>query len=85
MIWEMSARGLYGHNINVIRSYPASVTEEVEIKVTRMLLTVAVMALVLFGMAFMRVPYPVLLAIFMLAAPTSCFLIWRRRDPVPED
>lgn len=70
----------YVTNIGIIRSYPASVMEEVQIKVVRILFVLGCMLFGLMIMAFMfRIPYPFLVMIFFAAAPLTALFIWRHR------
>jgi len=75
----------YRENLAVIRAYPASVAEEVELKVIRILSILGVLLLGLFVLAFMHVPFPLLVAVFALAIPVVSVRIWRRRSPTEED
>ncbi len=73
-------KGRYRKNMAVIRSYPASVMEEVELKTVRIIITLALMVVAMLVLAFMRVPFHFLVAAFVVAAPTVSLLIWRRRS-----
>lgn len=75
---------LYTRNMALIRTFPASVTEEVQLKVTRILLTLGCMFLGMLVLAFLRVPFPLLVLGFMVAAPITAVAIWRRRREAPE-
>ena len=75
----------YRRNMAVIRSYPASLMEEVELKTVRIIITLAVMVLGMLVLAFMRVPFPILVGAFLVAAPTVSLLIWRHRARPTED
>ena len=76
---------LYQRNMAVIRRYPASVMEDMEIKVIRIILTLAAMLLCLFVLAFLRIPLPVLIIGFIIVAPIVSLMIWRRKDKPRED
>ncbi len=72
----------YADNMATIRSFPASVTEEVQLKVTRILLTLGCMFLGMLVLAFLRVPFPLLVLGFIVAAPITAISIWRRKEKV---
>lgn len=76
---------LYQRNMAVIRGYPASIAEETELKVTRIILTLALMLVMIFGLALMRAPLPFLLIGFAVVAPLVALKIWWRREPPPEE
>lgn len=77
-------RDRYRANMAVIRLYPASVMEEVQIKLVKILVTLGLMLLGTLLLAFWAVPFPLLLVAYVIAAPVVAFLIWRHRD-APED
>ena len=77
-------KGHYKTNMDVIRGFPASVMEEVQTRVTLVLFALGALVLGLFVMAFMRVPFPVLILMFLVAAPVISILIWSHRTR-PED
>jgi hypothetical protein len=74
----------YRANMTMIRAYPASVMEEVQIRVVRILFALGLLFLALLVMAFLHVPFPLLILLFLVAAPLVSFLIWRHRSR-PED
>lgn len=76
---------LYQKNMTIIRQYPASIAEDMEIKLVRIILTLAVMLLGVFILALMRVPFPVLIIGFLITAPIVALKIWRHKDKPPED
>jgi len=76
---------LYGKNMAVIRAYPASVMEEVQVKVVKILLTLGLMVLAMLGLAFCGVPFPILVLLLFVAGPVTAFVIWRHRDRPGED
>ena len=79
------SKEFYRANVSVIRSYPASVMEEVELKLVRILLALAAMVLVVFVLAFLHVPPLFLLLGFAVAAPVTSVMIWRHRDAPEQD
>jgi len=75
----------YQRNMAVIRRYPASVTEDMEIKATRITLSLAVLLLIFFILAFLRIPLPVLIIGFVIISPLVALKIWRHKDQPPEE
>ena len=69
----------YDENMQLIRSYPVAVMEEVEERVVRILTALGLMLLAVFGLAFMHVPMPFLLLGYVIGAPLVSLVIWRRR------
>ena len=60
--------------------------EEVELKMVRIIIALALMLLGLFVMGFFfYVPFPILVVIFLLAGPVTGLLIWRHKDSPEED
>jgi len=78
-------RSLYSKNMAVIRSYPASVMEEVQVKIVRILISLGLMFLGLLILAFCGIPFPLLVLFAIVAAPVTAFLIWRHRDRPEEE
>jgi hypothetical protein len=78
-------RALYRRNMRIIRSYPASVMEEVQIKITRILLVLGLILLVMLGMAFWGIPFPMLVLLFLIVAPIVAIVIWRHKTEPLED
>ncbi|MBW1803475.1 MAG: hypothetical protein JRJ85_22435 [Deltaproteobacteria bacterium] len=78
-------KALYQRNMAVIRRYPASLMEDMEIKVIRIILTLAAMLFCVFLMAFLRVPLPALIIGFIIVAPIASLMIWRRKDKPKEE
>jgi len=74
----------YRNNMAVIRRYPASVTEDMEIKITRITLSLAALLLIGFILAFLRIPLPVLIIGFVIMSPIVALKIWRHREQLPE-
>ena len=73
-------REAYVQNMQWIRSLPASITEDVEARVTHILLSMGVLFLVLLGMAFWGFPFPLLLMVFLVVAPVLTVVLWKRRS-----
>ncbi len=78
-------KDLYRKNMALILSHPASVAEDMELKLIRIILSCAVMLLVIFILALMRVPLPLLIGCFVIAAPVIALKIWRHKDKPPDD
>jgi hypothetical protein len=76
---------MYNRNIAVIRRYPASVMEDVQIKVTRIILVLALLLLGVFFLALLRVPLPVLIVGYLVVAPIVAIKMWLKKDRPPED
>lgn len=77
-------RDLYRRNMAFIRQHPASVTEDVEMKVTRVLLILGLMLLVVLGLAFCRVPMALLLPGYAVAGAVVSAWVWLKRDAPPD-
>lgn len=75
----------YQRNMEVIRRYPASIAEDMELKIIRIILTLAGMLLAVFALAFLRIPLPVLIIGFAVIAPIVAIKIWRHKDKPPEE
>jgi hypothetical protein len=78
-------KSAYQENMRVIRSYPASIMEEVELRVTRILFALGVLVVTLFVLAVFHVPYPLLLLLFVVLAPAIGIGLWRHRLHPEED
>jgi hypothetical protein len=78
-------KDFYNKNIAIIRRYPASIAEDMELKMIRIILCLAVMLLAVFVLALMRVPLPILIGCFVVAAPIVALKIWRHRDKPPDE
>ena len=76
---------VYQRNMAFIRSYPMSVTEDMELKIIRITLCLAGMLLAIFILALLRIPLPLLIICFIILAPIISICIWRHRDKPPED
>jgi hypothetical protein len=78
-------RSHYGENMRRIRAYPASLQEEIELRVVRICLALGALLLAAFVLALMRVPLPLLAVAVLVAAPLVAIYIWTRRTAPPED
>jgi hypothetical protein len=78
-------RKLYRANMEVIMTYPASVMEEVQLKLTRIFITLGCMLLAMLATAFWGIPFPLLLMLFVVAAPITALSIWRRKTAPDEE
>jgi hypothetical protein len=78
-------RDSYKGNMEIIESYPASAMEEVQMKVVKILMYLGVLVLSLFVLAFLHVPFPFLVVLFLIGAPTISLLVWRKRKRVEEE
>jgi len=77
-------RNLYRKNREVICSYPASVMEDVEQRIVRILFVLGAMFLGMVVLAFWGVPFPLLVPGFLVVAPVTAFLIWRHKSRIKE-
>jgi hypothetical protein len=73
-------REAYLQNMKLIRSLPASITEDVEARVVHILTALGILFLLLLGMAFCHFPFPLLLVAFLITSPILAVLIWKRRS-----
>ncbi len=73
-------REQYLKNMKLIRSLPASVTEEVEVRVVHILTALGILFLVLLGLAFWGFPFPLLLMVFLIVSPILGVVIWKHRS-----
>jgi hypothetical protein len=74
----------YQRNMEVIHRYPASVAEDIELKIIRIILYLAGMLFAVFVLALLRLPLPILVICFFIIAPIVAFRIWRHRDRPPD-
>lgn len=72
-------RETYLKNMQWIRSLPASVTEEAELRVVQILTGIGILFLVLLGLAFWGFPFPLLFLAFLITSPILAVMIWKRR------
>ena len=78
-------RPAYRMNMDIIRSHPASVMEDVQIRLTQILFALGGLVLALFALAFLHVPFPLLLLAFLVLGPVLAIVIWRHRAAPPDD
>ena len=78
-------RELYRRNIQVIREYPASMTEELQLKLVRIIIALAALMFGLFALAFFGVPFPILVASFFVGGVVLAAGIWMHRIEPAED
>ncbi len=71
-------------NQRIIRTYPASVMEDVEQRTVRILFVLGCIFLLMLVLAFWGIPFPLLVPAFLVVAPITAFLIWRHKDNVEE-
>ena len=70
----------YLQNMQLIRSLPASITEEIEVRVVHILVSLGILFFVLLTLAFWGFPFPFLLMAFLISAPILAVVIWKRRS-----
>ena len=78
-------RDLYRTNMAVILTYPASIMEEVQLKITRIFMALGIMLALMLGLAFWGIPFPMLVMLFFIVAPITAFSIWRRKTAPIDD
>ncbi len=71
-------------NQKIIGAYPASVMEDVEQRLVRILFVLGCIFLLMLVLAFWGIPFPLLVPAFLVVAPITSFLIWRHKDKVEE-
>lgn len=74
----------YQGNMEVIRRFPASVAEDMELKIIRIILYLTGMLFAVFVLALLRIPLPILVICFFIIAPIVAFKIWRHKDRPPD-
>lgn len=74
------SRRRYRENMGIVRSYPASVMEEVELKLVRIFFTLALMLAGVLLLAFMHVPFPLLIGGYLVAGAIVSLGIWRHKS-----
>ncbi|MEN7972341.1 MAG: hypothetical protein ABFR47_00750 [Verrucomicrobiota bacterium] len=77
-------QNLFRKNQTLIRSYPASVMEDMEQRVVRILFVLGGLFLGMIGLAFLGIPFPLLVLAFLVAAPITALLIWRHKEKIKE-
>ena len=78
-------QNLYRKNQSVIRSYPASVMEDIEQRIVRILFVLGCIFIAMLALAFWGIPFPLLVPAFLVVAPITAFIIWRRKDKIEEN
>jgi glycerol-3-phosphate acyltransferase PlsY len=58
--------------------------EDVEQRLVRILFVLGCIFLLLLGLAFWGIPFPLLVPAFLVVAPISAFVIWRHKDKIEE-
>ncbi len=79
------SRARYRENREIIRSYPASLMEDVELKIVRILFALGAVFIAMLVLAFWGFPFPVLLVCFAVVAPVISVWIWRRKEQIEEE
>lgn len=74
----------YEDNLAILESFPSTIQEAVEARVTKIFFALGVLVLCLFALAFMRVPFPFLIIAFLAAAPVISYVIWKRPGRPPQ-
>ncbi len=78
-------QNLYRKNQAVIRAYPASVMEDMEQRIVRILFVLGCIFIAMLALAFWGIPFPLLVPAFLVAAPITAFAIWRHKDKIKEN
>ena len=78
-------RSAYRENRDCIRSYPASLMEDLELKVVRIFFVLGLLFVAMLILAFLHFPFPLLLVCFAVIAPVITVWIWRRKEQIEED
>lgn len=71
-------------NLKIIRTYPASVVEDVEQRIVHISFALGSIFLVMLALAFWGFPFPMLVPLFLVIAPVTAFLIWRHKNNIEE-
>lgn len=74
----------YRENQRVIRSYPASLMEDVELRMVRVLVALGCIFLGMLVLAFWGFPFVLLVPAFLVVAPITALFIWRRKNKIEE-
>lgn len=73
-------------NMEVIRGYPSSVMEEVEIKVVRILLTLSALVACFFVVSFLfHVPFVIMIGLLLVVGPILSLIVWTRKQKPLEE
>ena len=75
-------RERYQQNIQFIRTLPASITEDIEVRVVHILIALGIQFLLMFGLAIWAIPFPLLISGFLISAPVTALVIWKRRSKI---
>ena len=75
-------QNLFRKNQAVIRSYPASVMEDIEQRIVRILFVLGSIFIVMLALAFWGIPFPLLVPAFLVVAPITAITIWRHKSHV---
>jgi len=71
----------YRRNMSVIKTYPASIMEEIEIKLVKIILCISVLAVCLFMASFFfRLPFPAMIFLLLVLSPMLGLMIWKKRS-----
>ncbi len=73
-------RRLYNKNMNIITTYPASIMEEVQYKVTKILFSIGLIFLIMLVLAIFHVPFPLLVLFLIITGPITAITIWRHKE-----
>ena len=75
----------YDRNMAVIRRHPASVMEEVQIKLVKILMTLGLLVLATLLLAFWGIPFPILIFLLLIAGTVTALRIWLKREKPESD
>ena len=78
-------RNMYKRNISVICSFPASLQEEVEMRIVKIIYTLAILGIFVFTSAILLgLPFPIMITSFAILAPITAIYIWKHKT-LPAD
>ena len=72
-------RVAYLQNIRLIRTFPASITEDVEVRLAHVFTAIGLLFIGLLLLALWAIPFPLLILLFLITAPILALVIWKRR------
>lgn len=72
----------YLRNVKFIRNQPASLTEDIEVRIIHILVALGALFFMMLGLAFCAFPFPLLLLAFLIIAPLMGLLIWKHRSKI---
>ncbi len=78
-------QNLYRKNQAVIRAYPASVMEDMEQRIVRILFVLGCIFIAMLALAFWGIPFPLLVPVFLVVAPVAAFVIWQHKNKIKEN